>query len=73
MDNYIILLIGVLIGSSFGILTFALISAGKFDDLRREIEDLRVTRFLLKEEIFKLDKMTRARKPTPRKYRKKQK
>tara|TARA_B100000745_G_scaffold288947_1_gene226743 strand:- start:855 stop:1076 length:222 start_codon:yes stop_codon:yes gene_type:complete len=73
MSNYIILLIGVLIGSSLGILSFALISAGKFADLWREIEDLRATRILLKEEIIKLDNMTKARKPTPRKYRKKQK
>ena len=73
MDNYIILLIGVLIGSSLGILGFALISAGKFEDLHKEIGDLRTTRILLKEEIIKLDNMTKARKPTPRKYRKKQK
>ena len=73
MDNYIILLIGVLIGSSLGILSFALISAGKFEDLNKEIGDLRATRILLKEEIIKLDNMTKARKPTLRKYRKRQK
>ena len=73
MSNYIILLIGVLIGSSLGILSFALISAGKLADLRREIEDLRVTRFLLKEEIFRMEKNYKPSKPTPRKYRKKRK
>ena len=69
MSNYIILLIGVLIGSSLGRLSFALISAGKFADLRREIEDLRVTRFLLKEENFRMEKNYKPSKPTPRKNR----
>ena len=73
MSNYIILLIGVLIGSSLGILSFALISAGKFEDLRREIDDLRTTRYLLKEEIFRMEKNYKPSKPTPRKYRKKRK
>ena len=60
-------LVGIFIGSIGGILTISLVSAGKFDDLQNEIQDLRNQRQLLKEEIFKLSKPRR--KPTPRKKR----
>jgi len=73
MNEWILFTIGIFIGGMVGVMAIALVSAGKTADLYREIEDLRTTRILLKEEIFKLDKMTKARKPTPRKYRKKQK
>ena len=60
-------LVGIFIGSIGGILTISLVSAGKFDDLQNEIQDLRNQRQLLKEEIGRLNKPRR--KPTPRKKR----
>ena len=60
-------LVGIFIGSIGGILTISLVSAGKFDDLQNEIQDLRNQRQLLKEEIHRLNKPRR--KPTPRKKR----
>jgi len=43
---------GLVIGSCLGILTLALVGAGKTEDLYRDNERLRQTRQLLKEEIF---------------------
>ena len=60
-------LVGIFIGSIGGILTISLVSAGKFDDLQNEIQDLRNQRQLLKEEIHRLNKPKS--KPTPRKKR----
>ena len=60
-------LVGIFIGSIGGILTISLVSAGKFDDLQNEIQDLRTQRQLLKEEIHRLNKSKS--KPTPRKKR----
>ena len=60
-------LVGIFIGSIGGILTISLISAGKFDDLQNEIQDLRNQRQLLKEEIHRLN--IPKSKPTPRKKR----
>ena len=60
-------LVGIFIGSIGGILTISLVTAGKFDDLQNEIQDLRNQRQLLKEEIFRLSKPKS--KPTPRKKR----
>ena len=60
-------LVGIFIGSVGGILIISLVSAGKFDDLENEIQDLRNQRQLLKEEIFRLSKPKS--KPTPRKKR----
>ena len=59
-------LVGIFIGSIGGILTISLVTAGKFDDLQNEIQDLRNQRQLLKEEIFRLDNQA---KPKPRKKR----
>ena len=59
-------LVGIFIGSIGGILTISLVSAGKFDDLQNEIQDLRNQRQLLKEEIFRLSNQA---KPKPRKKR----
>ena len=60
-------LVGIFIGSIGGILIISLVSAGKFADLEREIQDLRTQRELLKEEIHRLNKPKS--KPTPRKKR----
>jgi len=60
-------LVGIFIGSIGGILIISLVSAGKFADLEREIQDLRTQRELLKEEIHRLN--TPRSKPTPRKKR----
>ena len=60
-------LVGIFIGSIGGILTISLVSAGKFDDLQNEIQDLRNQRQLLKDEIHRLNKPKS--KPTPRKKR----
>jgi len=61
-------LVGIFIGSIGGILIISLVSAGKFEDREREIQDLRTQRQLLKEEIFRLSKPNRG-KPQPRKKR----
>ena len=60
-------LVGIFIGSIGGILTISLVTAGKFDDLQNEIQDLRNQRQLLKEEIHRLN--IPKSKPTPRKKR----
>jgi len=48
--------VGVIIGAVTMTFTLSALTAGKNEDLRREISDLRVQRQLLKEEIFKLSK-----------------
>ena len=68
MTDVLWVIVGIFIGSVGGILTISLVSAGKFDDLQNEIQDLRNQRQLLKEEIFKLSKPNRG-KPQPRKKR----
>ncbi len=60
---------GLLIGSCLGVLTLALVSAGKTEELYRDNERLRQTRQLLKEEIFRIEKNYKPRKPQPRKRR----
>ena len=67
MMDVLWVIVGIFIGSIGGILTISLVSAGKFDDLQNEIQDLRNQRQLLKEEIHRLNKPRR--KPTPRKKR----
>ncbi|MBT7556695.1 hypothetical protein HN615_07195 [Candidatus Woesearchaeota archaeon] len=57
---------GLVIGSCLGIFTLALVSAGKTEDLMRENERLTQTRQLLKEEIFRMEKNYKPRKPQPR-------
>jgi len=61
---------GLFIGSCLGVLTLALISAGKSEELMRDNERLRQTRQLLKEEIFRIEKNYKPRKPQPRRRRK---
>tara|TARA_B100000287_G_C20447060_1_gene707948 strand:+ start:283 stop:519 length:237 start_codon:yes stop_codon:yes gene_type:complete len=73
MDNILIFIIGVLIGSSFGIMSYAFLTLRKFGEMEDEIQRLRATRQILKEEIFRLEKNYKPTKPTPRKFRKKPK
>ena len=65
MNDWILFTIGILIGGMIGIMGMAIISVKKTSDLYLEIQDLRVQRKLLRDELVK--KQT---KPTPRKYRK---
>ena len=67
MNEWVLFSIGILIGSIVGVMSIALITAGKSADLYREIQDLRIQRKLLKEELLK----KKVSKPKPRKYRKK--
>ena len=67
MTDVLWVIVGIFIGSVGGILTISLVSAGKFDDLQNEIQDLRNQRQLLKEEIHRLN--VPKSKPTPRKKR----
>ena len=66
MNEWVLFTIGIFIGGIVGVMSIDFISVGKTADLYREIQDLRIQRKLLKEELVK--KQT---KPTPRKYRKK--
>ena len=67
MNEWVLFTIGILIGSIVGVMSIALITAGKTADLYSEIQDLRIQRKLLKEELLK----KKVSKPKPRKYRKK--
>ena len=67
MTEVLWVFVGIFIGSIGGVLAISLVSAGKFEDREREIQDLRVQRELLKGEIERLNKPRR--KPTPRKKR----
>ena len=67
MTEVLCVFVGIFIGSIGGVLAISLVSAGKFEDREREIQDLRVQRELLKDEIDRLNKPRR--KPTPRKKR----
>ena len=67
MTDVLWVLVGIIIGSIGGILGISLVSAGRFEDKEKEIQDLRTQRELLKEEIHRLNKPKS--KPTPRKKR----
>ena len=67
LETVLWVFLGIIIGSIGGIFTISLVSAGKFDDLQNEIQDLRNQRQLLKEEIHRLN--VPKSKPTPRKKR----
>jgi gas vesicle protein len=67
MSEWVLFTIGILIGGIVGVMSIALITAGKTTDLYNEIQDLRTQRKLLKEELLK----KKFSKPKPRKYRKK--
>jgi len=66
MNEWILFTIGMFIGSMVGIMTMAILSARRYDNMSREIQDLRTQRKLLKDELLKGQS-----KPKPRKYRKK--
>ena len=59
-------IIGVSIGSLFGVVSISLFISTRITDLQTEVYDLRVQRKLLKEELEKPQS-----KPTPRKKRRK--
>ena len=61
------ILVGVLIGLPIGFIISSVLSSRKLEDLDTEVQDLRTTRQLLKDEIFRLSKPQR--KPQPRKRR----
>jgi FtsZ-binding cell division protein ZapB len=74
MTDVLWVIVGIFIGSVSGILTISLLVSGKTEDLyteisnlSNEVQDLRVQRELLKDEIERLNKPRR--KPTPRKKR----
>jgi|TARA_B100001964_G_C14089531_1_gene534159 hypothetical protein len=66
MNEWILFTIGIFIGNMLGITLMALLSVNRYSDMSREIQDLRIQRKLLKEEILK-----KQAKPKPRKFRKK--
>ena len=53
MSNILILLIGVFVGTSFGIISYAFLTLRKYGEMEDEIQRLRATRQILKEEIFR--------------------
>ena len=67
MSDWLLFVIGLMLGGIIGMALSAILTAGKVSDLYSEIGDLRVQRKLLKGEIQKI--MRRA-KPRPRKQRK---
>ena len=67
MTEVLWVFVGIIIGTTTGILGISLVSSGKFEDLQNEVYDLSVQRELLKGEIERLNKPRR--KPTPRKKR----
>tara|TARA_B100002019_G_scaffold189357_1_gene163610 strand:- start:308 stop:571 length:264 start_codon:yes stop_codon:yes gene_type:complete len=67
---------GMVIGAAFGILSFSIILINRDQRLERDNEDLEdrvqeliAQRKILKEEIFRLTKNYKPRKPQPRKRR----
>jgi cell division protein FtsB len=70
MNELLILVIGYGIGALSVTIAYVVQSSRKQDELEDEIHRLRVTRQMLKEEIFRLEKNYKPTKPTPRKYRK---
>ena len=48
------ILVGVLIGLPIGFIISSVLSSRKLEDLDTEVQDLRTTRQLLKDEIFRL-------------------
>ncbi len=65
MNEWVLFIIGIFIGGIVGFMTIALLTAGKTEDLYNEIQDLRIQRKLLKEELLKKF----PNKPRPRKRR----
>ena len=66
MSEWLLFIIGVSIGSLFGVVSISLFISTRITDLQTEVYDLRVQRKLLKEELEKP-----RGKPKPRKKRRK--
>ena len=64
MNEWLLFIIGLSIGSLIGVVSISLFVSTRITDLQSEIFDLRVQRKLLKEELQKPQV-----KPTPRKKR----
>tara|TARA_B100000287_G_C20424230_1_gene698802 strand:- start:125 stop:370 length:246 start_codon:yes stop_codon:yes gene_type:complete len=60
---------GTIIGVILGALSMGLWTLQRAEEKNNEIDRLRTTRQLLKEEIFRLEKNYKPRKPHPRKRR----
>jgi len=67
MSDWLLFVIGLILGNMIGMALSAILTSGKISDLYSEIGDLRVQRKLLKEEI---QKIMRRGKPKPRRQRK---
>ena len=67
-EIYVWILIGIFIGATGGVLAISFMTGGKMYERDYIIQDLRLKRQLLKEEIKKLSKR---RKPIPRQKRNK--
>ena len=61
---------GTIIGVILGALSMGLWTLQRAEEKNNEIDRLRTTRQLLKEEIFRLEKNYKPRKPQPRRKRK---
>ena len=57
------ILVGILVGGTSGVLSMSLLSFNRISSMENEIQDLRVQRKLLKDEVLKL---STKRKPNPR-------
>jgi hypothetical protein len=64
MSEWLLFIIGVSIGTLFGVVSISLFVSTRITDLQSEVYDLRVQRKLLKEELEKPRS-----KPKPRKKR----
>ena len=64
MNEWLLFVIGVSIGTLFGVVSISLFVSTRITDLQSEVYDLRIQRKLLKEELEKPQG-----KPTPRKKR----
>ena len=64
MNEWLLFVIGVSIGTLFGVVSISLFVSTRITDLQSEVFDLRIQRKLLKEELQKP-----SGKPTPRKKR----
>jgi len=73
MSDSLIMFIGFAIGVTTSSIAYLIYAMKKFNDFEDEIQRLRTTRQILKEEIFRLEKNYKPTKPTPRKFRKKPK
>ena len=67
MSDWLLFVIGLILGNMIGMALSAILTSGKVSDLYSEIGDLRVQRKLLKAEI---QKIMRRGKPKPRRQRK---